>query len=1224
MADVTIESIAIEITAAADSADKALEQLSKNLETLKNVCASGLEGANKVAKGLQKIAAAAHDFDSVDGSKIQSVAAALQSLQNIGNAPDLTKFARSIQSIATAASTINGTDMSMFAANMQSFVTAVQPLSALSGMGDISRAINALKNLPKVADGLSRMNMGTFAQQMQQITSAVQPFVTQMQNLSSSFANMPAPVQQAITAMMNFNTSVRNTNNNTTQLGKALKLANFTAMYFAVRKVVNVLGQFITASNEYVENLNLFTVTMGEAVDEALKFANTVNEVMGIDISQWIKNQGVFKQMTSGFGMVEEKANLVSKNLTQLGYDISSYFNVSVEDSMQKLQAGLSGEIEPLRRLGYALDASTLQQVAHAHGIEMNINNMSQAQKAQLRYIAIMEQSTNAMGDMARTIESPANQIRILESRIQTLKRAIGDSLMPVVSAALPYVTAFVQILGEFFRDVAEFLGFELPKFDYSNVVTKGNEDIASSFDEATKASKEFKGTLASIDQLNIIGTKTEKGSGTGNLFGADLDLQLPSYDFLGNLKAETSKAYDEMKKILPVIGAITTGLIGLKISKSPLFAQLTELATQATPLGKVAESVKGIVGGLLAGGTSGILLHSGIKNLISGEGKLGMNIAETVAGGLVGGVAITKFVKAGNKWGAALTAGLASYGIVSGILKGISENIQKANQEIMDSAIYNNGGAKITEIADAFEEWAAAGKKVNDEFIGKYAALDEYDTKIGELKSTMEEVTGIDLKLDEITPADAKKLKEPFNQLAEYLKTEFKEQVTLAAQSVEDAIKNLDLGGTLSAEMQGAFKTMQRQMDDSYSQVQSSVDEYLDRISKGEKLSDTDMIDFTKKYNYMFEVDNQEDKGMQNLKRTLSEIDMSKIDIENEGYALESIEKIKTASTEYVQSAKDRLQAELDNIAELRRKTQLAYDNRDVTDMTLDQYNQQMDLLNLSENLLGMNFQKQIQDVRGEVERFTNGINSTLAAGTEGTKADWNEWLAAFFTNDLDNLDEIAKGSALRKSKAYNAMQDLDLTAMYDWKTDLEIHKIFANETYAQQWEIIQGEKNPDLELEIGRIQDESGNFKYIVGTEQSLIDAKVKEIKSESDGWKILTGEKTAQIKAELANSPFTMEYKEKLSAGNMPKYTAEDVYKAANGAWGGAWAVIHNTANPVRNDGADPESVQNVTNAATAGLEMVANFAIYNVTELEGDTVAESVTRTQQRQMVYSNGR
>ncbi len=149
----------------------------------------------------------------------------------------------------------------------------------------------------------------------------------------------------------------------------------------------------MVSSNAYVENMNLFSVTMGEAADSAFEYAEAVNKAVGIDVSEWMKYQGMFKQIASGFGVLETKANTMSKNLTQLGYDISSFYNISIEDAMQKLESGIAGEIEPMRRLGYAIDEATLKQVALAHGISLSVNSMTQGQKSQLRYIAIMEQS---------------------------------------------------------------------------------------------------------------------------------------------------------------------------------------------------------------------------------------------------------------------------------------------------------------------------------------------------------------------------------------------------------------------------------------------------------------------------------------------------------------------------------------------------------------------------------------------------------------------------------------------------------------------------------------------------------------------------------------------------------------------------------------------------------------------------------------------------------------
>lgn len=182
-------------------------------------------------------------------------------------------------------------------------------------------------------------------------------------------------------------------------------------------------SDWVKESNDYVENLNLFTVSMGKYADSAKAYAETVQAALGIDPSEWMRNQGIFMNMVSGFGVVEEKARLMSQNLTQLGYDLSSLYNIDISEAMQKLQSGIAGEIEPLRRLGVTLDETTLQQIAYNNGINLSVQEMNQAQKSQLRYIAIMQQSGNAMGDMARTVNlCRASRKRLVENRAKSVK----------------------------------------------------------------------------------------------------------------------------------------------------------------------------------------------------------------------------------------------------------------------------------------------------------------------------------------------------------------------------------------------------------------------------------------------------------------------------------------------------------------------------------------------------------------------------------------------------------------------------------------------------------------------------------------------------------------------------------------------------------------------------------------------------------------------------------
>lgn len=813
----------------------------------------------------------------------------------------------------------------------------------------------------------------------------------------------------------------------------------------------------------------------------------------------------------------------MSKNLTQLTYDISSFYNISADTAAEKLQSALSGQVMPMRQLGFAIEETTLKQVALNHGIEASVENMTQAQKAQLRYVAIMEQAGNigVLGDMARTIDTAANGMRVLQARLQQFARAIGNMVMPVLSAVLPYATAFVQVLTEGAQKIANFFGFELPKIDFSGAaVSSGFDDITSSVDAATEANEKFKGSLSSIDQLNIIGSKDEgKGSG-GNENQFDLGIKLPEYDFLQGIESKTKEIVDDIKAIMPWVEALGIGLLYLKIGKSPVFTQLTELAQKATPIGKVANSVKGIVGGLLAGGTSGILLHGGFKNLISGEGKLGVNIAEVVAGSVIGGVALKKFYSAGNKWGAALTAGLASYGIASGILDGWAKRVGEAGKKAFESEIYNNGGTKISEIASAFEDWASAATNVNKQTIEKYSQLEQYDDQMSGLRDTIKEIAGVDLKFDEITPANAEKLKEPFDTLCSYLKTDFENTVKTVADDVAQVFKNLNLSGSINAEMQASFKSMQRMFDDTITDTQKVVDEYLDKMSQGYKLTDAEMKDFTQNFNFAFDLSAQKDEGLQNLERTINEIDLSKIDFEKDEYASEALDKIKASSEEYIQSAKDRLQAEFDNTAEMRRQLDVMKQYGKITD---EDYKSQVGLLDLSENLFGLNYQNQISDVRAKLEEITGAVftqldNSARDAVSSGkSKAKWNEWLNSFLVGDLDNLDNLVKGRLLLDSDIYDKNFEL---SQFGTKLDanVEFHNTFADESTAQTWAIMLKEKQPYIDVSIGRLHDETGQLKYIVGDVPTLLDANIDAIKDLTGEWQYFIGDVQPELKAKM----------------------------------------------------------------------------------------------------------
>lgn len=448
-------------------------------------------------------------------------------------------------------------------------------------------------------------------------------------------------------------------------------------------KTMGYLGKAINKSMEYTESMNLFTVAMGEYADEARKYAEEVSQIMGIDPAEWLKAQGTFNILATGFGVAADKAAIMSKNLTQLGYDISSFYNINVQDAMTKLQSGLAGELEPLRRLGYDLSVARLQQEAYALGIDKSVTAMTQAEKSMLRYHAIMSQVTEVQGDMARTLESPANQMRILKAQIDQLTRSIGNTLIPVINALLPYMIALAQMAREAADAIAAFFGYELPTVDFSSV-SKPVGDISTGLDDATAKAKELKRSLMGFDEINKL-NDTSSGKTNTSSSGVGFDMELPEYNFLGEqLKSDLDAVKQKLQELMPLIAAIATAFATWKLSS---FLKDIGVASGRLEALRYAAALTITVAGVIVE-WSGVI--SAFKNGLnkSNFGAIASGAILTVIGGAMLGK-LVPFV--GVQLGAALAA------IVAGIpmfVTGIHDALE--NELNVMSASLIAGGATL------------------------------------------------------------------------------------------------------------------------------------------------------------------------------------------------------------------------------------------------------------------------------------------------------------------------------------------------------------------------------------------------------------------------------------------------------------------------------------------------------------------------------------------------
>lgn len=564
MADnVEIQGLEFQIVNDSTQAVTGLQNLINTLNRLKTATNGGATGLSKTAQGIRELSNSLKGLNSGDASqKITRLTNALTALSQVGNVKISSSIANQLTAINTALAGLKWTDGD----KLTSLANGLRPLSEL-GKANMTTFINQLSKLPKVIEDLEAADIDKFTQQMTALAAAMKPFADEMQKVSNGFSAFPSKIQKLITSTEKYNASARKATSTTGKFTSGLKALNVAAVAITFRKIGHFIAQAVTESNKYQEDLNLFTVALGQYAAEAQNYAEKVSDVMGIDPAQWLRNQGVFNTLLTGFGDTAERAQLMSQNLTQLGYDISSFFNISIEDAMQKLQSGISGELEPLRRLGYDLSQARLKQTALNLGIKESVANMTQAEKAELRYYAIMTQVTTAQGDMARTLEAPANQLRILQAQLTQAARAIGNIFIPALNAILPYAIAVVQVIREIANALANLAGFKLTEVDYSGVnsAAVGAGSLADNLDDAAGAAKKLKQYTAGFDELNVFAPNTGSGSGAGAGGAGGFDFDLPTYDFLGD--AVQTRIGEIKKMIEDTLAEITTIVSGFMLA---------------------------------------------------------------------------------------------------------------------------------------------------------------------------------------------------------------------------------------------------------------------------------------------------------------------------------------------------------------------------------------------------------------------------------------------------------------------------------------------------------------------------------------------------------------------------------------------------------------------------------------------------------------------------------
>lgn len=567
MADVDITSLSVEISAESSGAELNIDKLAtaiSNLRTKGNV-AKVCSSLDKLSASISALKSASTGLDGL--SKITSF---MNGLANV----DLTQSAKGIRSVANALNKISSVnlgnmDFSGLGSKMNSLKNGLSPISSISdssikSLRGVSSAINSIAKIPNITKKLDSKTLDDFAEVCKKVASAISPLASKLDKVGRSFSSLPSKIKSAVNSTTRFSSANQKASTSLSSLASQLEtIKKRAAQLVSLKAIATYLANAVTKFNDFYEATDLFNNAMGELSGQATELINKMESLLGIDPTEAMTNIATIQSLATSFGLASDKAYILSKNLTQLAYDESSYWNKDTATTFTAIASAISGELEPIRRLGVDLSQARLQQELLALGFNKQVSSLSQADKAVLRYIAIMKQTTNIQGNLAQTISSPANMVRILKSEISQLAKAVGQLLYPAFKAILPVLIAAVDLIKEFVVSLASMFGQKIEFTDFSKTqkdiggVSDAMDDTADATKSAAKAAKDY---TMGFDELNIIdpsqnsGSSGSGGGATGNLLG---DVDLSQYDMF---KDYAGSAVDEIKAKLKSLDSFQIG----------------------------------------------------------------------------------------------------------------------------------------------------------------------------------------------------------------------------------------------------------------------------------------------------------------------------------------------------------------------------------------------------------------------------------------------------------------------------------------------------------------------------------------------------------------------------------------------------------------------------------------------------------------------------------------
>ena len=493
-----------------------------------------------------------------------------------------------------------------------SITKVVEGIAKLANAG--KRVGETVANLDKLGNGV--MNLLKKLQNAPQINSNVANTIQGLGNLASSGSRISTISDRASTSTKKLGNAISSLKDKLKSAHKSSKgfvssIGMFYAKFFLVIRAVKKFGQAIGSAQDYIEEFNYFSVALDKVgKDSANQFkkagynsaeeyagsfrkrfgklqkqltgydvdyntgdaTNTFSHNLGLDLTEVMNYNAAIAQITNSAGMLGETSIATSKALTMLSADWASLANLDTADVMQNFQSALVGQSRAVYKYGLDITSAGLAQTAMNHGVTESIKNLSQQSKMQLRVLTMLEQSKVAYADLARTINQPANQLRMLQAGFKKLSLTIGSLFMPIVQKLYPYMNAMVMVLQDFAQWVAKLAGIKLGDTDGSRKTPEtpdysdaadDTDKVAKNMDKTAKKTKKAADNLQGFDIVNKLQDNSDSDSDDDDDDkNANIDLSKDISDALKNyekiwdnaFKSNQNKAVELYKKMKKAI----------------------------------------------------------------------------------------------------------------------------------------------------------------------------------------------------------------------------------------------------------------------------------------------------------------------------------------------------------------------------------------------------------------------------------------------------------------------------------------------------------------------------------------------------------------------------------------------------------------------------------------------------------------------------------------------